>query len=273
VRGEADEMNESIVLDAVKSRDPIAAEKAFKEYDVAIQRSFEPTDKARLLLGKAVLYGVFLRFQECRNALQLALEQSPEDPDIRLEADCIGARLYDQENKPREALEHLTAVFDKYYQRFKTEPDLHFAYQDIQLRRGLNAVRLGKFRDAIGLLKESSSFPLKRHEMSDVFANLGVCFSELGEFESAREYFLKTLEIGPTRQWEGEVHMRLAVAYAKLGFLKEAKREFQSCEQKASEYAVHGIEINKTYRWLAWVCRGLGEDVEALQYANLARPI
>jgi tetratricopeptide (TPR) repeat protein len=260
-------------LRAVESRDPLVAEKALHEYDVALQRSSQPAEKARLLLDKAVLYGVFLRFQESRKSLELALQQSPDDPDIRLEVDCIGARLYDQENKPKEAFERLSAVLVKYRQRLTAEPDLRFAYEDIQLRRGLNAVRLGRFRDAIGILGECTSFPLKVHDMSDALANLGVCYSELGEFEPAREYFLETLKNGPTKQWEGEVHMRLGVACAKLGSLNEAKREFQFCEQNASEYAEYGIEINKTYKWLAWVCRGLGEEAESRKYSNFVRPV
>lgn len=266
-------MDTSIIQRAVDSRDPLIAEDALREYDVAIHRSSQPAERTGLLLGKAVLYGVFFRFEESRRALELAQAQSPDDPNIQLQVDYLNAGLYDQENKPREAFEHLSKVLRKYHRRLTTEPDLRFAYEDIQLRRGLDAVRIGRFQEAITLLEESLGFCLKTQDMSNALASLGRCYSELGKFEPAREYFLKTLKIGPTIQWEGEVHMRLGVACANLGFFEEAKREFQVCEQKAAEFGEYGIEINKTYRWLAWVCRNLGEEAESLKYTNLAHPI
>lgn len=263
------EMDQSIVQRAVESGDPAVAEEAFREYDAEIRQASNEHQRAELFLGKAVLYGVFLRFKESRGSLDLALAQSPNSPDIQLQADHIGASLYDQEGNHDKAFEHLTAVLYKHRQRLTTEPDLRFAYEDIQVRRGLDAVWIGRFQDAIPVLKECLSFPLKASDMSNVFYSLGRCYSELGEYGFAREHLIQALKLGLTKEMEGEAHMRLAVACANLGFLSEAKQEFRLCEEKVSDY---GLEIGKIYEWLSWVSSRLGERGESEKYKRLAHP-
>ena len=216
------------------------------------------------------MYGVFLRFDESRRNLWLAQAQIPDNPDIQFQADFIDASLYDQEGNHGKAFKRFTAVLSKYYQGLTTQPDLKFAYQDIQIRRGLDAVRIGNFQEAIPLLKESLSFSLKPGEMSNILSSLGRCYSELREYQSAREYFVQALSIGLTSEWEGEVHMRLGVACAQLGFLGEAKQEFLLCEERIAEY---NLESRQIYQWLAWVCNGLGETVNSRKYAELARQV
>src|ERR1700722_9643951 len=196
-------MDESSVQRAVESMDPLVAEEAFRKYDIAIQQSSQAAEKARLLLGKAVFYGVFLRFEESRGALELAAAEAPNDPGIQLELDFINAGLYDQEGKAEEAFQHFSEVLSKHYHRLTTEPDLRSTYEDIQLRRAFDAARIGRFKEAIRLLREALSFSLNAGDMSNAFSSLGRCYSELGEYDSARECFLKAAKIGLTTEWEG----------------------------------------------------------------------
>jgi tetratricopeptide (TPR) repeat protein len=262
-------MDESIAQRAVESGDPTIAEEAFQQYDSEIQKSSNERQRAELFLGKAVLYGVFLRFRESRKNLDLALTQSPNNPDIELQADFIGASLYDQEGNHERAFESLTAVLHKHGHRLTTEPDLQYAYEDIQIRRGFDAVWIGQFREAIPLLRECLSFALKAEDLGKVLFSLGRCYSELGEYDFAREHLIHALRIGLTRELEGDAHMRLAIAYANLGFLKEAKQEFRLCEERVANY---GLEIGKIYGWLSWVSNGLGERAESEKYRRLAHP-
>lgn len=262
------DMNESLIERAVKSRDPVIAEEAFREYDTEIQRSPDRIQKANLLLGKAVLYGVCLRFADARRSLDLALAQIPDDPDTQLQVEHIGASLYDQQEEWEQAYDHLTAVLCKHRERL-TQPGLRFMYEDIQLRRGLDAARMRKFQEAIQLLEESLRFDLSLEDQSNVFSSLGLSYSELGQYQRAKENFLQAFKVGLTKDFEGEAHMRLAIAYANLSLFPEAKHELLLCEDKASQY---GLEITKIYGWLSWVCKGLGEKAEAERYAKLSRP-
>jgi tetratricopeptide (TPR) repeat protein len=290
---------------ALQTRDPATAEEAFREIDIQLRSLADASEKANLILRKAVLLGILHRFDDARRQLDLALEEAPDDPDVRFQFDFIGGTLCDEEGKPSEAVARLTTVLSNFGERL-AKPEGRFFYEDIQLRRGFDLACLSRFQEASLLLEESLSFELKsedrsrvlsslglccrelkdyeraRHfleesltfdlkseERSRAFSNLGLCCSELKDYERAKDYFLQALEIGLTKEWEGHVHFYLALSYAHLNLFREAKREFQLCEVRAAEYQ---LQIQNVYKWLSWVCKGLGERAEAEKYARLSRP-
>jgi tetratricopeptide (TPR) repeat protein len=206
------------------------------------------------------------RFSDARKQLDLVLKYAPDDPNICLQRDFIGGSLYDQERKPEEAFVRLTSVLSSHSEQL-SRTDMRFMYEDIQLRRGFDAASIGRFEDALPILKECLSFDLKSTDRSTVLSDLGRCYSEIKEYESARDCFLQAIEIGLTMQTERDVHLLLAIACAHIGLYQDAKREFQLCEEKAGEY---GCEIRKIYGWLSWVCGRLGEKAESARYASLA---
>ena len=104
-------MQEDIVLSAMESADPAIAEKVLREIDIQLQSSADADQRAGLLLRKAVLYGVFKRFGDAREQIDLALKQHPTDSNFQLNVDFVRASLYDQEGLPDQALVHLTALF------------------------------------------------------------------------------------------------------------------------------------------------------------------
>ena len=78
-------MNKSLVERAVESRDPEMAEAALRVTTLRLSKSRTPV--GRSLLGKAVLYGVFLRSDEARKSLGLARVKAADNPDIQLQAE------------------------------------------------------------------------------------------------------------------------------------------------------------------------------------------
>jgi tetratricopeptide (TPR) repeat protein len=261
-------MDDSIVQHVMESGDPAVAEEAFRQLDVEIESTSDDREKANLYLGKATLHGVLGQFSDARTQLELALQCAPDDADIRLQRDFIDASLYDQERKPEEAYLKLTSVLSGYSDRL-SRPDVRFMYEDIQLRRGFDATSTGKFKEALPILIECLSFELKPTDKSNVLSDLGRCYSEAEEYESARDSLEQAICIGLTNESEGQAHLYLGIACARLGRFREAKKEFQLCEEKAVEY---GLEISKVYGWLSWVCKGLGERSESERYSRLARP-
>jgi tetratricopeptide (TPR) repeat protein len=253
---------------ALQTRDPATAEEAFREIDIQLRSLADGSEKANLILRKAVLLGIIHRFDDARRQLDLALEEAPDDPDVRFQFDFIGGTLCDEEGKPSEAVARLTTVLSNFGERL-AKPEGRFLYEDIQLRRGLDLAKLSRFQEAAPLLEESLSFELRSEDRSRVLSNLGFCCCELKDYERAIRCFLQACEIGLTKEWEGHVHFYLALSYAHLNLFGEAKREFQLCEVRASEYQ---LQIQNVYRWLSWVCKGLGERAEAEKYARLSRP-
>ena len=112
-------------------------------------------------------------------------------------------------------------------------------------------------------------FNLKSADRVNILATLGRCCSESEKYNYARVYFAQAIDMGLTQEWEGEVHMRQGIALAKLGLLNEAKSEFQWCEERVDKL---GLDANKIYQWLSWVCRGLGEKSKGDEYERLSRP-
>jgi tetratricopeptide (TPR) repeat protein len=261
-------MIESIVQHAIESRDPVVAEEALRQLDAQIESTSEAGEKANLRLWKATLHGVLGQFSDARRQLDLVLHHAPDDMDIHLSRDFIDGSLYDQEGKPQEAYQKLTSVLSRYAERL-SRPDMRFMYEDIQLRRGFDAANTGRLKEALPILKECLSFDLKLSDKTHVLVELGRCYSEAGEYESARDSLVQAIDIGLTHESEAQAHLYLGIACAHLGLFREAKREFQRCEEKSVEY---GLEISKIYGWLSWVCKGLGEHLESERYSRLARP-
>jgi tetratricopeptide (TPR) repeat protein len=263
------ESGRDIVAEAIESRDPEMAVEAIREIEARARSLQDPTEKANVLMRKAVLYGVLHRFSDARNQLRIALQEAPEDVFTQVQHDVITASLYDEEGKWKDAYENLTETFLKHAQHFN-RPELRSVYEDIQQRRGFDLVRIQKFRDAIPILKEVLSFELVASLKSAVLSNLGSCYAMAEEYPNARDCFEKAIAIGLMKEWESRVHFYLGYSYAYLRLLREAKREFQWCEQQPqNEYS---MPLAKVYGWLSSICKHLGEQREAEHYARLARP-
>ncbi len=142
-------------------------------------------------------------------------------------------------------------------------------YEDIQVRRGFDATSTGRFNEAIPILTECLSFKLEPKNKSLVLADLGRCYVEIGDYESAKNYFVQAIDMSLSDVHLGQARMYLGISYARLGLLHEARQEFERCEENAANY---GLEIIKVYGWLSWVSKALGEYSESERYSRLTRP-
>jgi tetratricopeptide (TPR) repeat protein len=259
-------MQEDIVLSAMESADPAIAEKALHEIDIQLQSLADADQCAGLLLRKAVLYGVFKRFGDAREQIDLALKQHPTDSNFQLNVDFVKASLYDQEGLPDKALVHLTALLSAHAKKLAL-PEFRNTYEDIQHRRALDSVCVGEYSEAIPLLHECLSFDLQPEARSIILCKLGDCYSHLRNYESARDSFLAASEIGLTKEWAMQAHCQLGIAYGQLDCLPESKRELQLCEELERDQ----FPMRTVYEWLSFVCKRLGEKAESDRYFRLAQ--
>jgi len=197
-------MNDSIVQHVMEFGDTTVAEEAFRQLNVQIESTSDVAEKANLYLGKATLHGILGQFSDARTQLDLALKCAPDNADIRLQCDFINASLYDQERKPEEAYLTLTSVLSGYSERL-SRPDVRFMYEDIQLRRAFDATSTGRFKEALPILKECLSFELRPTDKSIVLSDLGRCYSEAEEYESARNCFVEALSIASQKNQRGKL--------------------------------------------------------------------
>lgn len=262
-------MNNTVIQRAIELGDPALAGEAVTQIDLLLGSTLDPNDKVYLLFSKSSCYGILSKFEKAREQLALALQQQPEDPDTRLTFEFQGALLSQREGNYREALERLSAVLSSYAHRLN-RPELRFMYEDIRIRRAFLSVTLGQFQQAAPLLHDTLSFGLKKEVRSDALASLGHCYLELREWELAKTYLLSASAIGLTKEREKTFHFYLGIAYFYLEAFAEAKREFEICEERMSEYQLPALDV---YSWLSSVCRRLGAASEAERYARLARPV
>jgi len=262
------EMNNSVIQNAIELRDPTLARKALREIDVLLGSTPDPNERVYLLFSKSSCHGILGNFEEAREQLCLALQQEPEDPDIRLTFEFNGGLLCQQEGNYREALEKFSAVLSGHAERL-SRPELRFMYEDIQQRRAFLSVTLCQFQDAVRLLQEILSFDLQADVRSDALASLALCYLELQEWELAKNSLLQARAIGVTKEREKTFHLYLGIAYFYTESLTEAKREFEICEEHAIEYQLPTVDV---YAWLSSVFKRLGEMAESERYAQLARP-
>jgi|HubBroStandDraft_4_1064222.scaffolds.fasta_scaffold32047_1 tetratricopeptide (TPR) repeat protein len=260
---------ESDVIDrALESGDPTAAAEAFREIDLRFQSLTSVRERADLLMRKAVLYEKVGRVDDARKQLRAALAEAPDDPDVRLQFDYIEGSIYHQEENFGEAFTRLTAVLSKYHGRLAL-PTFRFVYEDIQQQRAFELFRLEKFDEAAPLFTECLSFAMKPTDRGSALASLGICCAKLKKYEEAKDWLLQACKMGVTKEWEGHVHFYLAFTYGQMQLLRESKREFQICEERASEYH---LPLQQLYGWLSRICGLLGEKAESERYARLARP-
>lgn len=248
--------------------DPATAKSRIEEIDRKLISSAGAKDRAGLLLNKATLLQVLDHLGEAREALRLALEQTPDDPETRLVVDYLQGLFCHQEGNASQAYLLLTKALSKHAEML-SRPDYRFAYEDIQQRRAFELFALRDCKNAIPVLEEILLFDLASRDRSAALANLGSCNATLKNFEAARKYLEQALEVGNLQEWEGTVHFDLALTYACLHLLQESKHELELCAKRAAEYH---LSLEKIYGWLARVCKGLGEKSESEHYARLARP-
>ena len=261
-------MNNTVIQNAIGLQDPTLARQALREIDLLLDSTPDPNERVYLLFSKSSCHGILGNFEEARQQLSLALQQETKDPDIRLTVEFNEGLLFQQEGKYREAFDRFSAVLSGHAERLR-RPELRFMYEDIQQRRAFLSVTLSQFRDSIPLLREILFFDLEKEVRSDALASLGLCYLELREWELAKDDFLQASAIGVTKEREKTFHFYLGIAYFHTEALPEAKREFEICEEHASEYQLPTLDV---YGWLSSVSKRLGQMAESERYARLARP-
>ena len=259
-------MNHPIIQKAVESNDPDLVKDALQEIEVLLGTSSDQEDRLYLLFSRASCYGILGNFEEARRHLTFALRERP-DESSQTTFDCMHGILAQTEKKYAEALNRLTAALKAHSETIKGA-EFRFLYEDIQTRRAFLSVTLSKFQDAVPLLRESLSFDLSTELRSDVFASLGLCYVELKDYEASRDCFLQSIELGLTKEWKWKGPFYLGVACYYTSMLGEAKREFERCEELATE---HPLPIIDVYGWLSSTRKGLGEVSESVRYAGLSK--
>jgi tetratricopeptide (TPR) repeat protein len=259
------EMADSVIKRAVELHDPALARDALTEIETLLRRSPDPQQKLYLLFSRASCDAVLGEFSEAEKQLSCALQENPDDPDTQMTFEFLTGLLLQQRGNYAAAFEKLSSFVSGNAEKLKT-PELRSIYEDAQERRASLAVTLGKFEEAIPLLKESLSFHPKPD--GDTHARLGLSYMETHQYELAKQHFAQALAARVSTEWEGQSHLYLGIAQFYTHSIDDAKREFQLCEENAASYQISLLDVSE---WLSAVHRELGETQESERYARLAK--
>ena len=149
--------------------------------------------------------------------LELASQQTPnDDPGFQLSLEFIASSMCDEEGRSGEALVRLTAVWSKHNEQLNVR-EFRSIYEDIQLRRAFDSVKVGEWRNAIPLLRECLSFDMKLGERISVLSNLGICSVKLKQYRGCEG--LST----PSVQRGGYERMARTCAFLSCAFLRPSE--------------------------------------------------
>jgi tetratricopeptide (TPR) repeat protein len=215
---------------------------------VCLSRQGQPLEECRALLNQA---SELLGKEEAKRALVKYTEGSF----------YMG---YGNRN-PAKALEKFDEVLRR-HAGILHEPKENFLYAEIQLRRALMLVELKRFREAKPVMEEVLSLDVEKD--SDFYFDLGICYMELRDSESAKQQFLRALDMGLPKERTIKAHFYLGVVYFRLRAYGQALKEFEFCEAN-----IHGstLPLRGLYKWLALTCRNVGREENARRYSELAR--
>jgi tetratricopeptide (TPR) repeat protein len=219
-------------------------------------------------LHRAVYYGALRTFREAYLSLEEALRQT-EDTYLRKEASCIRSLLLYQENELDSSVDSIAKAILE-YPELQSNPDGRYLYEELQIRHAFALIRLNRVKEAIPLLTEALTFRSTPIDKAGVLANLGYCYSQLGNYEISLQYFDDACRAGLSARWERLIHYYMGVANAHIGRFREAKAEFKICERNLDKFQ---LPPNKVYGWLARMSRELDQEEEYEHYMMLAHPM
>ena len=255
------------VAEPIEPPDPAEAEATIRELDAQLQTSRAPSERAGVHLQKAVLLGLLRRFGDSRRELRLAHEAAPHERQVLISHDFISAGLLHEEGNLQGAFSQYSGLLQKWSDELK-KPEYRFMFEDVQTHRAFEAADLRDTDTAIPLLQEILEFTLLPERRAWALAQLGVCLFQTRKYQEAKNRLTQSLTFEQPLHWEGHLHFCLALTYAHLKQLTEAKKELLLCEQRCLEW---GLSIKNIYGWLSRICGHLGETDQSKEYERLAR--
>lgn len=225
-------------------------------------------ERGEIIFQKALLLGMQGDVSAARIEIKRALDENPTDLETRFTYDYIDAVLYHEEQQLQEAFTRFGSFLTKYSDLLKGSQ--RHIYEDVQQRRAFELLQLLRFPEAVDVSLECLKFDLPPEDRSSILANLAVASTKLEDYERAKEYYLQASQIGLTKHWRNQGYFYFGVALAHLKEFRDSKQQFLLAAELSANGGV--IPLVSVYKWLAWVCKALGERLEAEKYSRLANP-
>jgi tetratricopeptide (TPR) repeat protein len=251
-------------------RDSGRLEDAIRESKVLLAKSTDTNEKASLLGGALVFCCTLGRLTEARQLLDQLKQLQIPDLEVRLNAEFCEPCLLIREGNQKEGVSAFATMLQRYSETFK-EARFRYLYEDIQCRQALALVGLGRFAEAIPILKEATSFAFNSAvDAQQAHFALGICYDKAKAADSAKEEFLRVINFGLRNDLEERARYSLAIICFNAGAFAQAKQQLEMILQSHPDEPP-AVSRKYVYEQLAHIYRHLGDKTNAKLWMDLAR--
>jgi tetratricopeptide (TPR) repeat protein len=243
---------------------------AIREFHAMAEESGDSNEISSLMLNEARCYTELNCLADAERIFARIRELAPDNAEVRFNVDFAVACSKSQGGQHEKALIQFQALLADYVDILKTE-DYREWYEDIQRRRALSMIHLGRYQDAVVLLKEaSSSFrTLKTEDQQEVHLYLGICYAELDEDKPAKDEFLRAIQFGLKNDGEAQARYSLGVVSFRDGGFAQAKHQLEFLLQNYPQ-EIPNVSRKDVYQQLSRVYHYLGDKEKAERLKKLA---
>ena len=244
-------------------------EHALEEFHSMAVESDDANEEAALMINEVRCYSMLGRVSDADHVLENIQELAPDDIIVRANVDFSAACVAAQKGEHGKALLRFEGMLEDYVDLLKT-PEYRDLCEEIQQRRAFSLTHLGRYGEALPLLKEASSFSTLRADVQQqVHLYLGICYAALHEDRLAKEAFLSAIEFDLKNKIEAEARYRVGVLYFLTGGFAQAKHQLEVILQTYRD-EVPNVPRKYVYQQLSRACHYLGEKENEKRYAKLA---
>ena len=226
------------------------------------------TERGLVLLNEAICLSRLGRpLEDAKGLLNEASALLGPDETMRALVDYTDASFYMgyTDRNPTKALEKFNRALRKHARILRDPRTRELLYGEIQLRRGLLLVELERYKEARPVLEEALTLDVEKD--AAFHFNLGSCYTELHEWNLAKQQLLQALEKGLPDDRVVRAHFYLGIVYFRTKAYGKALREFEFCEANISKST---MPLRVLYKWLALTCQSTGREENARKYLHLA---
>lgn len=242
-------------------------EGAAREYRSMAEEAPDPNEKAALLANEHKCYCQLRRLRDAEKVMSQIRALPVQDKFVLMIVDFGDACMTTLMGKLDNGVRKFEKILESNEKELKN-PENKYLYEDIQERRGFALTNLGRYAEALAILKEATSFTSDRSDLSLVNFYIGVCYQDTSQPKAAKEFLLRAIKLGLKAEFEADARYRLGILYFIEHAFAQAKLQLELAQQLPTD-AVNAELRKDIYQQMSRVCHYLGETDEEQRYLTL----
>lgn len=263
-------MDQKRFEEALALRDSGHVDEAITEFRSLSAKADDSNEKASLMLNEMRCYSSLGQLTKAEHILSQIRSLAPDDTVVNVNVDFGAACLLAQRGEFKKALLEYERILQEYVSLL-ARPEYRNLYQDIQQRRGVAFVNLGKYAEALPILEQATTFTTLGVEgEQEIRLYLGISYNGLHQEGRAKKEFLAVIAFNIENDIEAQAHYRVGVLYFREGAFAQAKQQLERLLQ-THQGEIPNLPVKYVYEQLSRACHYLGEERNAKEYMKKAK--